>query len=601
MKNGYHIFLLLVLFCFAFNSHGQNNESKQIIVNKIITFQQNRFTNSALAEKTIKEAIEIAQEIDSKADILTCKILLGEYYDDNNNFNAAFTQYTQASSIANETNDKGGLALAKYNLGILFYKQENDNKQEKALAYLNESIGLSQISKDDLLLAKAYNFSSFIFYDLNKLEQAKKAALNALTLFKSANKKNRIPQCYITLSRIHNKLEQPNKALKYLDSATTLYKRQNNLLELNNALLVKAEINLNQKKYTQALTLAQSVNDDPKVMTEQKIYALQLLYEINKAMNNTKKSLGYLEENKTISDSLYKLDRNKMLESVQSEIDAKNQLETLEKENRINELNIQQNRYWIIILVSLSILLFVVALLLFQVYRKNKLRSEKEKFKIKQESLALEQKLLRTQMNPHFIANSLAAIQGNIYKQDKEKSVTYLSKFAKLMRFILESSRKKEIALDKEINSLKHYLDLQKLLLEDKLQYTIDIDKKITPEEILIPPMLLQPFIENAIKHGIELKENGGLVSLIFIKKEKNILQIEIIDNGLGRKAVAELYKNRKRQHLSFSSNIISERIENIKTEGGKQIKQIIEDVIKNGEVAGTKVTLILPIKNIFD
>lgn len=579
----------------------QNNERKQNIVNKIITFQQNRFTNSALAEKTIKEAIEIAQQIDSKADILTCKILLGEYYDDNNNFNAAFTQYTQASSIANETNDKGGLALAKYNLGILFYKQENDNKQEKALTYLKESIGLSQTSKDDLLLAKAYNFSSFIYYDLNKLELAKQAALNALTLFKSANKRNRIPQCYITLSRIHNKLEQPNKALKYLDSATTLYKRQNNLLELNNALLVKAEINLNQKKYPQALTLAQSVNDDPKVMTEQKIYALQLLYEINKAMNNTKKSLGYLEENKTISDSLYKLDRNKMLESVQSEIDAKNQLETLEKENRINELNIQQNRYWIIILVSLSILLFVVALLLFQVYRKNKLRSEKEKFKIKQKSLALEQKLLRTQMNPHFIANSLAAIQGNIYKQDKEKSVTYLSKFAKLMRFILESSRKKEIALDKEINSLKHYLDLQKLLLEDKLRYTIDIDEKITPEEILIPPMLLQPFIENAIKHGIELKENGGLVSLIFIKQEKNILQIEIIDNGLGRKAVAELYKNRKRQHLSFSSNIISERIENIKTEGGKQIKQIIEDVIKNGEVAGTKVTLILPIKNIFD
>src|SRR5210317_1033885 len=98
----------------------------------------------------------------------------------------------------------------------------------------------------------------------------------------------------------------------------------------------------------------------------------------------------------------------------------------------------------------------------------------------------LEQKLLRTQMNPHFIANSLAAIQGNIYKQDKEKSVTYLSKFAKLMRFILESSREKEVLLEKEILSLTNYLDLQKLLLEEKLTYEIAVADELSPEEYRI-------------------------------------------------------------------------------------------------------------------
>jgi tetratricopeptide (TPR) repeat protein len=594
---------ILVLFFIAITtwSFSQNNiEKKQQIVNKIIAFQQNRFTKPKKAKEHILEAIKISQEIESKPDLLTSTILLGEFYDDNNNFNASFEQYQSAIKIANEINDKEGLSLAKYDLGILFYKQNSKEKRKKALAYLNESIDLSKETQDDFLRAKALNFSSFINYDFNNLSKAESNSLEALNLFRKTKKRNRIPQCYITLSRVYNKKDQFDKAIIYLDSAISIYQKINNRLELNNAYLVKSEIKLRQKKYNEALKLAQAVNDDPKVMTEQKIYALQLLYETNKAMNNHKKSLDYLEETKFISDSLYKIDRDKMMESVRSEIDAKNQLESLEKENEINELNNKKNQYWILVLISISAVLMLVAIVTFLIYRQNKMRAERERIKLEQESLQLEQKLLRTQMNPHFIANALAAIQGNIYKQDKEKSVTYLSKFAKLMRFILESSRQKEISLQKEITSLKNYLDLQKLLLEEKLNYEIKIDPELNQDEILIPPMLIQPFVENAIKHGIELKPNNGNVSLNFNQLDNQSLQVTIEDDGLGRDVVDAIYKERKNKHLSFSTNITKERIANLNTEQ-YAFSQKIEDIIKDNKVSGTRVILEIPIKNIFD
>ncbi len=596
------LYFILCLVLFSFNIKGQEDiSSKQQIVNKIIEFQQNRFTKPSQAKKSIKEAITIAQNIDSKPDLLTCKILLGEFYDDNNNFNASYTQYNEAINIANNINDDAGLALAKYDLGILFYKQNSTEKRKKALQYLNESIATSEKTGDDFLRAKCYNFKSFIHYDFDNLTKAEASSITALTLFKKTKKKNRVPQCYITLARVYNKKDLHAKALIYLDSAINIYAKSNNLMEFNNALLVKSEIFLRKGNYKKALEIAQQVNDDPNVMTEQKIYALQLLYETNKVMNNHKKSLDYLEENKIISDSLYRIDRDKMMESVRSEIEAKNQLQTLEKENEINELNIKQNRYWIIILITISVLLLLLAAISFLVYRQNKMKAEKEKIKMEQASIQLEQKLLRTQMNPHFIANALAAIQGNIYKQDKEKSVTYLSKFAKLMRFILESSRKKHITLNKEIASLVNYLDLQKLLLEEKLTYIVDLDPQLNKDEILLPPMLIQPFVENAIKHGVELKKDNGNILLSFKQSSNNILEVCIQDDGLGREAVAKIYENRKRNHLSFSTNITNERIDIINTENGLSISQKIEDVVINNEIKGTKVTLLVPIKTLFD
>lgn len=601
IKKTTYIFLSIVVLLSTINpvfSQTDGDKESQI-VNLIISFQNTRFSDKDKAEADIKKAISIAETIENKNNLVSAKILLGELYDDNRNSNKALTQYTEAKILAKEINDIAGLASCEYNLGHFFLKQETEEKKKLALSHFQSSIKYAKKIKEEIILAKSYNFASFIHYDLNDTEKAEENAMNALILFRKLKKRNRMAQSFLILARVSNKKEKFNEAIEYLDSATRIYEITNSKPDINNTLLVKSEIYYQQKNYNKAILFAKKVEESPAVMADQKLYALNLLYQINKSMNKTSTSLDYLEESKEMQDSLFQLERNKMMESVESIVSQKDKLEILEKENEINELQLKQNRYWTWALVALSVLFLLVALISFLFYRQNKLKSERERLKLEQESIQLEQTLLRTQMNPHFIANSLAAIQGNIYKQDKEKSVTYLSKFAKLMRFILESSREKEVLLEKEIISLRNYMDLQKLLLEEKLTYTINVEKGFQTDEYKIPPMLIQPFVENAIVHGIELKPENGTVKLHF-KKEGEILKVIIQDDGLGIKKVSEIYEKRKSSHMSFSTNITNERIEKINTESSENISSKTQDVIEKGKVVGTIVELIIPLKSVY-
>ncbi|MEZ7901136.1 MAG: histidine kinase [Flavobacteriales bacterium] len=596
-----YISLLIVVLLSAINPvYSQTDAQKESeIVNLIISFQNNRFSDKTKAETDIKKAISIAEKTERKNNLVSTKILLGELYDDYSSPNKALTQYTEAKNIAQEINDMAGLASCEYNLGYLFYKQGSDKKKKLALTHFQSSINYSKRINDENLLAKSYNSASFIYYDLDEIEKAQENSMSALILFRKLKKRNRMAQSYLTLARVSNKKENFNEALEYLDSAIVIYETANSKPDINNALLVKSEIYYQKKNYKKAIEIAKKVDESPEIMADQKLYALTLLYQITKSMNKTSASLDYLEETKGMQDSLFQLERNKMMESVESVIQQGDKLEILKKEAEIKDLQLQQNKYWTWALVALSVLFLLIALISFLFYRQNKLKSEREKLKLEQESLQLEQTLLRTQMNPHFIANSLAAIQSNIYKQDKEKSVTYLSKFAKLMRFILESSREKEVLLEKEIISLRNYMDLQKLLLEEKLTYTIHIEDGFNIDEYRIPPMLIQPFVENAIIHGIELKPDSGTVTLDF-KKEKDLLKVTIKDDGLGREKVNEIYKKRNSSHLSFSTNITNERIEKINTESTESISSVTQDIVENGEVVGTIVELIIPLKSVY-
>lgn len=592
----FSLFLAFLLLGTTSGFSQSEAEKEAQIVKLIISFEQKRFSKPAEAKKEIEEAIAIAKTASKKNNLVSTKILLGEYYYDNSNYNKALTELTEAEELADKINDISGLAKCQYNLGFLYYNQKNT---KQALFHFEEAINFAQQSKDKLLLAKAYNAISFTYINLEELEKANTNSINALILFRELKQRNRMAQSYLNLARVNNQKNEFTAAIEYLDSAIAIFEEGKNMAELNNAKLTKAEIFFRKKDYRKAIEEAKKVEENPNVMLEQKLYALNLLYQINKSMNKTSASLDYLEESKGIQDSLFQLERDKMSQSVFTEVEAKNRLETLEKESKIKELQLEQSKYVTWALIGLSLLFLLVALVSFLFYRQNKMKSEREKIKLEQESIQLEQKLLRTQMNPHFIANSLAAIQGHIYKQDKEKSVTYLSKFAKLMRFILESSREKEVLLEKEIISLGNYLDLQKLLLEEKLNYDIIISEDLNLDEYKIPPMLIQPFVENAIVHGIELKSEPGKVSLTFEKKNEN-LKVIIEDDGLGRKKVNEMYEKRNSSHMSFSTNITNERIEKMNTESKGNISSVTQDVVVNGKVCGTRVVLVLPLKSVF-
>src|SRR5690606_14680744 len=174
------------------------------------------------------------------------------------------------------------------------------------------------------------------------------------------------------------------------------------------------------------------------------------------------------------------------------------------------ENKLAQNRLWLIISV-LSALLTLSLLILFYLRRKQlKLKQEKENAQLQKRTIELQQQLLRTQMEPHFIFNTLGALQSYIRIEEKEKALRYLNQFSRLLRNSLELSRESSVSLETEIETLAYYLGLQQMRYEDSFDFEIERLNEEVMQQVLIPPMLIQPFVENAILHGVAHAENRG-------------------------------------------------------------------------------------------
>jgi ligand-binding sensor domain-containing protein len=215
---------------------------------------------------------------------------------------------------------------------------------------------------------------------------------------------------------------------------------------------------------------------------------------------------------------------------------------------------------------------------------------------LRQKILESEQKALRAQMNPHFIFNSLNSIQHFITDKDVKSANRYLSKFSKLMRMILDNSRKPFISLAEELESLKLYLDLEALRFENKFEYSIDISEEVDIHSVEIPPMLIQPYLENTIWHGFSHKKDKGLVRISF-GMEEGLLVCSIEDNGIGRKKSQELKISHPAQHNSSGMRITSERLQSVSAlksiQGSVEVLDLENDA---GEGLGTLVKIRIPI-----
>lgn len=203
---------------------------------------------------------------------------------------------------------------------------------------------------------------------------------------------------------------------------------------------------------------------------------------------------------------------------------------------------------------------------------------------------------LRAQMNPHFIFNALNSVQQYIMQGNVTEANKYLSKFSKLQREILNCSAQNFIPLEKEIEILRLYLELEQLRFADNFNYVIEIRNDIDEEEIKIPPMIIQPFVENAIWHGLMPKTGDRRVSIIFKLVSEDLLACTIIDNGIGREAAARLRNNGINstvQHQSKGLSLVHDRLKILEAQYGKTFQADIKDLINNdGMAAGTQVTL---------
>jgi LytS/YehU family sensor histidine kinase len=209
-------------------------------------------------------------------------------------------------------------------------------------------------------------------------------------------------------------------------------------------------------------------------------------------------------------------------------------------------------------------------------------------------AVILEQKVLRLQMNPHFIFNALTNIVKFIQENRNNSAIQFLNKFSKLLRTTLESSREDFISLEDEIICLRSYLELQHIRFGNKFDYRITADELVDPENTIIPPMLIQPFVENAIEHGLRHKEGIGHLDVRFSRRDSTIL-CEIEDDGIGRENAIKIHQD-QRKHRSLATFIIRERIDGLNKKLNKKIKlAIIDKKSDSNQALGTIVRLEFP------
>ncbi len=250
---------------------------------------------------------------------------------------------------------------------------------------------------------------------------------------------------------------------------------------------------------------------------------------------------------------------------------------------------------WFKVVIGLSILLVLLLIYVISMRRIRKnARIKQREVEFEMDLLELEQKAMRLQMNPHFIFNALNSIQSLIGTGKEVEARYYLAKFSRLMRQILDNSRKTSITLEEEINTLENYLLIEQFCNGNRFSYEVNCDSKLEPDFIQLPPMIIQPFVENAIKHGmrgIPEGESTGRIVIRFIEEDAN-LRIEIEDNGIGREKAAALNKESKETyHKSTALTVTTERLELFKSQGISTPLEIL-DLYENDVASGTKIII---------
>ncbi|MCI2228603.1 histidine kinase [Polaribacter sp. MSW13] len=248
---------------------------------------------------------------------------------------------------------------------------------------------------------------------------------------------------------------------------------------------------------------------------------------------------------------------------------------------------------------------FIIFLLLFGViwlFFKWKLKQKETQRKIEIDKILKDKKIanlrlenLRSQMNPHFIFNALNSIQDYIISNEKELASSYLVKFSRLIRMYLDYSQQNEITLEEELNALKLYLELEKVRFEEELEYNIAVDNQLKTRQIKVPSLFIQPYVENALKHGLLHKLNDRKLLIEAKIIQQNKLQITVEDNGIGR-VQSEKLKRSNQQHKPFATKANKERVHLYKNKLKRNITIEVEDLYDENQIAsGTRVVIIMP------
>lgn len=382
-------------------------------------------------------------------------------------------------------------------------------------------------------------------------------------------------------------LEKWDEAITYLKKTMQISNRNNNVNYSNIGFAyLKQEKYKKAKIYLDSAISSLAKNENATLYNKKNIYSNYFL--LYKNQQKLDEAAEYIDTIEAVNEAIFKQkisEKIKALETSSKQLEFANSRETtLKKQVKIidNRLALaEKQKIWGAFLLVVLIVILLAVLFIFK-YR-NIITAHVQ--------IQTEQRLLRSQMTPHFIFNSLSVIQGMILNKEDKKSIIYLSKFSKLLRIILENSREKLVPLKEELQALQNYIDLQNMSRENSFKYLLKVDENIDTSSISVPPMLMQPFVENAIEHGFNTNfENAEIEHQINFTDNKLICIIK--DNGLGIYAS----KSGKKSKKSVSTQITAERLKIMSKELHVETGLTIQDRSEFNE-QGTIVTLTLPYK----
>jgi len=279
--------------------------------------------------------------------------------------------------------------------------------------------------------------------------------------------------------------------------------------------------------------------------------------------------------------------------------EAESKIRLLKKDKELNEQQLALNKKELQkqaqlkkLLVAGSIALILILLLIVRnniLKRKNeKLRNEHEQSALKRKAMELEMQALRAQMNPHFIFNCLSAIDNLIQTNQADKATAYLSRFAKLIRSVLDSSKNNLVPFQKDLETIQLYLEMEKFRCNNKFSYETEVDNALMHGDFRVPPLIAQPFIENAIHHGLLNKKETDRRLHLKIKLQDEHIIYSVTDNGIGREKAAGFLQQNKPEHQSYGIAITRERI-HLHNKNGIHDDLVITDLTQEGVAAGTE------------
>lgn len=552
------------------------------------------YTNRAQYKKALDlrlTALAIFQELHNQKAVGSLLNNLGVSYLYLSNYPQALSYYFQALEVAQQLNDQNGQARALMNIGLVYKKL---GKYDNTFLYYEKALKIYKSLGDEKQMAEILANMASVYDERGAHQKALNLYSQALAINRNNKLKREQGSNLTDIGIVYSTLKQYTNAYKTFRQALAIYKDSpdnNSLAVIYNelaAMMVDAPDSAlmhfgispanrygEARKYALEGIRVSKESESP----EREMAAWQLLSTINKRLKNYEAALADYQKYTVLKDSIFNDEKKIAITRAEIQFEA-------DKKQALAEAATQREKIIKDALAVICVIVLFASLALFVFYKRRRDAIQAQKDLVYASKVTdTEMKVLRLQMNPHFIFNSLNSVSNYISKNEMKNAEYFLDNFANLMRKTLESSEEREISLTDELKMISLYMQLEAARLNQKFTYDIDVADDIPADNTWVPPLILQPFVENSVWHGIAPKRGSGQIK-IEVTRDGELLLLAVTDNGVGRQQTANAGRR------SFGVKITADRLAllnyNKKTNTGIEITDLAQ---------GTRATIKLPYK----